>query len=91
MNPNGWILAIDLGNGGPKVGVVDRDDRLRAVAFRPCAVHIGLDGSATQDAVEWWALLLDAAREAISMSGLSGDHRAVRLHRAGRRRWQPSR
>jgi xylulokinase len=79
MNPNGWILAIDLGNGGPKVGVVDRDDHLRAVAFRPCAVHIGLDGSATQDAVEWWTLLLDAAREAISTSGVSGDD----LHAVG--------
>ena len=28
MNADGWILAIDLGNGGPKVGVIDRDDRL---------------------------------------------------------------
>jgi xylulokinase len=79
MNPDGWILAIDLGNGGPKVGVVDRDDRLLAVGFRPSSVHIGLDGAATQDAVEWWNLLLDAAREAIDRSGVSGDD----LHAVG--------
>jgi xylulokinase len=73
MHPDGWVLAIDLGNGGPKVGVVDCDDRLLAVAFRPSAVHIGLDGAATQDADEWWDLLLDAAREAIVAAGVSGD------------------
>ena len=79
MEHDGWILAIDLGNGGPKVGVVDRDDRLLAVAFRPAGVQIGLDGLATQDAVEWWGLVLDAAREAIAASGVSGED----LHAVG--------
>lgn len=73
MHPEGWILAIDLGNGGPKVGIVDRDDKLLAVAFRPAGVQIGLDGLATQDAVEWWDLIVDATREAIETAGVSGD------------------
>jgi len=73
MNADGWILAVDLGNGGPKVGVIDRDDRLRAVVIRPVAVHIGTNGAATQDAVEWWASVVDAIREAISVSGVSGE------------------
>jgi xylulokinase len=42
-------------------------------------VHIGLDGAATQDAVEWWTLLLEAALEAIGASGVSGDD----LHAVG--------
>jgi len=73
MNADGWILAIDLGNGGPKVGVIDRDDRLRAVVVRSVAVHIGMDGAATQDAVEWWRTLVEAAHEAIAASGVSAD------------------
>ena len=65
-----WILAIDLGNGGPKVAVVDMDDVIRAVCVRDVSVHIGLDGAATQDAHEWWAQLLVAAAEAIEFSGV---------------------
>ncbi len=68
-----WYLAIDLGNGGPKVAAVAGDDRLLAVAVRPVSVHVGLDGAATQDAVEWWTQLLDAAREVVAASGVRGE------------------
>jgi xylulokinase len=68
----GWYLALDLGNGGPKVAVVDEDDTLLAVAFRPVSVHVGADGAATQDAVEWWDQVLDAAREVVAESGVRG-------------------
>lgn len=70
MSGERWILAIDLGNGGPKVGVVGSDDTLRAVCVRAVDVHIGLDGAATQDAHQWWRQLCDAAREAIEISGV---------------------
>jgi len=58
-----WILAVDLGNGGPKVAVVSLDGEVLRVAFRPVRTRIGLDGAATQDAVEWWTELRAAARE----------------------------
>jgi xylulokinase len=61
-----WILAIDHGNGGPKVAVVSLEGELRSVAVRPVHVYIGLDGAATQDPVEWWTELREAAREAIA-------------------------
>jgi xylulokinase len=61
-----WILAIDLGNGGPKVAVVSVDGEIRRTAMRPVQTRVGLDGAATQDAGEWWAGLLEAAREAIA-------------------------
>jgi len=60
-----WILAVDLGNGGPKVAVVSLQGEVRRTAARPVSVHIGLDGAATQDATEWWSGLVEAAREAI--------------------------
>ena len=74
-----WILAIDLGNGGPKVGVIDLDNTLRAVSFRPVSVHIGRDGAATQDAAEWWVELLEAARQAVADANVSGSD----LHSVG--------
>lgn len=60
-----WILAVDLGNGGPKVAVVSLQGEVRRTALRPVSVYVGLDGTATQDATEWWARLLEATREVI--------------------------
>lgn len=48
-----WILAIDLGNGGPKVAAVTPEGEILATAFQPVSVQIGRDGTATQDAIEW--------------------------------------
>ncbi len=67
-----WILAIDLGNGGPKVAVVTLNGEVLRTAHRPVSVQIGLDGSATQDASEWWDLLREAARDVVAASGASG-------------------
>ncbi len=55
-----WILAVDLGNGGPKVAAVEESGRIVATAFTPVSVHHGLDGTATQDAIEWEVALRDA-------------------------------
>ncbi len=67
-----WILAVDLGNGGPKVAVVSLGGEVLRVAFRPVRTRIGLDGAATQDAVQWWTELLAAAREAIAGADADG-------------------
>lgn len=71
-----WILAVDHGNGGPKVAACSLEGEVLATALRPVRVQIGSDGSATQDAVEWWTALLEAAREAIAAAGVDGS----RLH-----------
>ena len=68
-----WILAIDLGNGGPKVAVVSLDGEVRRTAMRPVHLYVGLDGAATQNATEWWAELREAAREAITGAEADGD------------------
>ena len=61
-----WILAIDHGNGGPKVAVCSLEGEVLHTAMRNVHVRVGRDGAATQDAVEWWVTLLEAAREAIA-------------------------
>jgi xylulokinase len=68
-----WILAIDFGNGGPKVAAVTLGGELIRTALRPVSVHVGLDGAATQDATEWWEQLLAAVREVVDASGVDRD------------------
>jgi xylulokinase len=68
-----WILAVDLGNGGPKVAVVSLRGEVRRTALRPVSVQVGLDGTATQDATEWWTRLLEAAREVVDDAEVDRD------------------
>lgn len=58
-----WILAIDLGNGGPKAAAVEPDGTVLATGFRPVSVECGADGTATQDAEEWEVALGAAVAE----------------------------
>ena len=67
--PDRWILAVDLGNGGPKVGVVGLDGEIVATALGPVQVDIGTDGTATQDADEWWTALRGVVREVVPAAG----------------------
>lgn len=61
-----WVLAIDLGNGGPKVAAISGDGRQVLVAAqREVSVQIGTDGTATQDAAEWTTELLDTIRDVL--------------------------
>ena len=64
-----WVLAVDLGNGGPKVAAVYPDGSLGPTAQRPVSVDIGLDGRATQDAGEWWPALVESIREVTTQMG----------------------
>jgi len=78
--PEPWLLAVDLGNGGPKVAAVSEGGDILGAAFEPVDVRIGLDGTATQDPSQWWDRLLAAARSAVDGAGVDGDSlRAVGL------------
>lgn len=65
-----WILAIDFGNGGPKVGAVARSGEVLATALRGVSVDIGSDGTATQDAQEWEDRLGEAVAELVACEGV---------------------
>ena len=69
-----WILAIDLGNGGPKVAAVTPQGEILATAFHPVSVQIGRDGTATQDAIEWEMALgvaIEQVTAGVSMAELA--------------------
>ncbi|HET9071932.1 MAG TPA: FGGY-family carbohydrate kinase [Acidimicrobiales bacterium] len=58
-------LAVDLGTGGPKVGLVTLDGRL--VRWEHVAVETSWlgDGGAEQDAAGWWEVIRDVARRSL--------------------------
>lgn len=63
-------LVVDLGTGGPKVGLVTLDGRLQWSGFRPVATTRAEGGLATQDAGQWWEFVVGLAREGLSAPGI---------------------
>jgi xylulokinase len=57
-----WILAVDLGTGGPKTGAVTLSGELLAVAHRAVTTTFSDDGGAVQDPSAWW----DGIREGVA-------------------------
>jgi len=65
-----FVLAVDLGTGGPKVAVVSATGRVVAHGFEGTGLSLTAGGGAEQDPKEWWSAVVSAARAAISDSGL---------------------
>lgn len=60
-----YILSLDLGTSGCKVGLISLTGRVVAWAFRPVPVAV-VDGvGAEQDPHAWWKAFLDASREVL--------------------------
>jgi xylulokinase len=69
----GFVLAVDLGTGGPKVGLVSTRGEIAWWQHHPVMTTYGAGGSATQDAEEWWRLIVEATRHGLAESGVTGD------------------
>ncbi len=67
---DGYVVAVDLGTGGPKVAVVSDRGRMVAHAVRPVALDLLPGGGAEQDPDEWWSAIADACREAVGAAGV---------------------
>lgn len=68
-----YVLAVDLGTGGPKVGLVSL---LGDIAWKDHVVvetTYGPGGAATQDAEEWWTVIVDTTRKALAAGLVRGD------------------
>jgi len=66
-----FVLAVDLGTGGPKVAVVSPQGRIAASASEPVELHLFPGGGAEQDPAAWWAAIVSAARRALEQSSVS--------------------
>lgn len=63
------VLAVDVGTGRVKVGVVGLDGELVAFADRPYGlIEGGQPGWVEQDAAKWWSQARDAIRAAVAAS-----------------------
>lgn len=60
-----YILAIDLGTSGCKVGLVSLGGEVIAWAFRPVQLTVVDRIGAEQDPEDWWRAFLAAAREVL--------------------------
>lgn len=65
-----YILSVDLGTGGPKVGLVEPDGSLARHEFEPVDLHLGPGGAAEQDPGQWWAAIATAARRVVELQGI---------------------
>ena len=73
-----YALAVDLGTGGPKVGLVSLGGRLEWFERLRVETRATPDGGAEQDAGEWWELISGAARRALTSGAVAPDRvRAV--------------
>lgn len=76
MAAAGQVLVVDLGTTALKVGLVTWHGQVTAWEERELVTDYGPGGSATQDAGQWWALLVEAARAVLGGTS-SGDVAAV--------------
>jgi xylulokinase len=65
-----YVLAIDLGTGGPKVAIVAASGHIAAHAFEKVPIALGADGAAEQMPADWWRAIGAAARRAVADSGV---------------------
>lgn len=61
-----YVLAVDLGTGGPKVGLVSVTGLTAWQDHIPVETRWHGDGGAGQDAGHWWDVICDAARRALA-------------------------
>jgi len=62
----GFVVAVDLGTGGPKAVLVSEGGALLGSAFEPVATDLLPGGGAEQDPEQWWSALVAAVRRALA-------------------------
>jgi xylulokinase len=72
-NSGPYILAIDLGTSGCKVGIVSVTGDVVAWAFRPVPLLVVDKIGAEQKPDAWWTAFIEAAREAIAAMPIGRD------------------
>ncbi len=66
-----YIVAVDLGTNGPKVGLFSEHGRLVGYEFEPVRLILLPDGGAEQDPDEWWRAIVAATRRLIEKDRVS--------------------
>jgi len=64
-------LSIDLGTGGPKVGLVSLDGEVLDHELHSVDTTYTSDGGATQDPELWWTLICESTRRLLGRTGVT--------------------
>ena len=73
MSAEELCLGIDLGTGGPKIGLVTLDGRVLDYELHAVTTTYGAGGAATQDPVEWWDIIRAATTRLMAKPGVTKD------------------
>jgi xylulokinase len=65
-----YVLAVDLGTGGPKAAVLAATGHIVAHSFQRVALDLTEDGGAEQSPQGWWESIVQSARRALDESGV---------------------
>ncbi len=60
-----YILAIDLGTGGPKTAIVSTHGEVIDWAFQEVPLHVEKGGGVEQDPDDWWNAILKTSKKVI--------------------------
>ena len=61
-----YVLAVDLGTGGPKVALVSTDGDIIGHEFEKTELLLFPGGGAEQDPDDWWRAITTAAKRLLS-------------------------
>lgn len=68
-----YVLAVDLGTGGPKVALVSPRGRIAAHAKAPVHTRLLVGGGAEQDPASWWDAVVVATHEVLASGAVPVD------------------
>ena len=66
-------LSIDLGTGGPKIGLVSLDGEVLDYELHSVTTTYTSDGGATQDPAQWWTLIGESTRRLMDRPDVTKD------------------
>jgi xylulokinase len=72
MSDSDVVLAVDLGTGGPKVGLVTVRGEVLWWEHTRVETTVGDSGARTQDAAHWWTVVVDSVRRGVAAVGGDG-------------------
>jgi xylulokinase len=64
--PEPWVLAVDLGTGGPKTGAINLRGDILAHVHSAVPTRYLPDGGAVQDPATWWDAIRQGARAVLA-------------------------
>jgi len=65
-----YVLAHDVGTGGNKTVICDKEGKLLATAYHPYPTIYPQPGWAEQAPLHWWKAVVDGTRSVVSQSGI---------------------